>query len=409
METKAGFADKYFLKEVDLSGEKPIKQTKIEFKSNLSIIIGRNGVGKTKFLEFLDKVINNNLKDINQCKATLEFKKGKNITIEVEKKLPENVLQEQQFVSDIDTCFSIKVGRSETKNIGNDKMLLLGFFKDENCVASATIVQHGIPQLYSFISKPFTFEISKYELPPFNLSKFVSSQPYLVSCLFLKFLWRNRKQYTATSDIDFSEEFLKSQLEESVFSQLNQLRPYLQDLSPVQDLRLKEPFTIYKDVTSKSFSIINLFLEFKVNEEWLPFASLSDGTKRLFYIISEVALSDIFFFRSDWYGRAETGYSRIILIEEPELGIHPHQLRKLMLFLKEQSKTKQIIITTHSPEVLDILEPDELDSIILSYYDKEKGTLLRHLTDKEKEKAQAYIQEEFLSDYWMHSNLEPAN
>ena len=128
----------------------------------------------------------------------------------------------------------------------------------------------------------------------------------------------------------------------------------------------------------------------------------------MFYIISEVVSEDYFFFRYSNFGEANSN-SRIILIEEPELGIHPHQLHKLMLFLKEQSRTKQIIITTHSPEVLNILDGDELDSIILSYSDKEKGTLMRHMADKEKTKAKAYIKEDFLSDYWMHSNLEPAN
>ena len=78
-----------------------------------------------------------------------------------------------------------------------------------------------------------------------------------------------------------------------------------------------------------------------------------------------------------------------------------------MDFLKEQSKTKQIIITTHSPEVLSILGNDELDRIIVTRYDAEKGTQMHHLSPKQIRKGQIYIEEVGnLSSFWVHSNLE---
>ena len=85
-------------------------------------------------------------------------------------------------------------------------------------------------------------------------------------------------------------------------------------------------------------------------------------------------------------------------------------MHKLLQFIREQSREKQIILTTHSPQVLDILEPDELDRIIICSYDKEKGTQLNHLTQKQMDKAAKYMKEEaFLSDYWRFSDLEPAS
>jgi predicted ATP-dependent endonuclease of OLD family len=77
-----------------------------------------------------------------------------------------------------------------------------------------------------------------------------------------------------------------------------------------------------------------------------------------------------------------------------------------MLFLKEQSRHKQIIITTHSPQVLDILNKDELGNIIIASYEKGEGTKLRHLDEKEIAKAQQYMEEDYLSDYWRFSDLE---
>jgi predicted ATPase len=158
--------------------------------------------------------------------------------------------------------------------------------------------------------------------------------------------------------------------------------------SPVQDIRFNKTVNIY--LQEKHILIDNIRLEFKINGIWLPWSQLSDGTKRLFYII------------------AETTYSNgLILIEEPELGIHPHQFNLLMNFLKEQSETKQILISTHSPKALDHLSEDELDSILIASYNLKKGTQIRHLTTDEIKKAKKYMNEVgFFSDYWMFSDLE---
>ncbi len=98
----------------------------------------------------------------------------------------------------------------------------------------------------------------------------------------------------------------------------------------------------------------------------------------------------------------------LVMLEEPEVGIHPDQLYKLMDFLKEQSKYKQIIITTHSPDALNILTTNELHKIIVTRFDPEKGTLMHHLSPRKIKKARLYMSTEGLAlkDFWVHSNLE---
>ncbi|HRG89368.1 MAG TPA: AAA family ATPase, partial [Chitinophagales bacterium] len=97
----------------------------------------------------------------------------------------------------------------------------------------------------------------------------------------------------------------------------------------------------------------------------------------------------------------------LILVEEPELGIHPHQFHLVMQFLKEQAETKQIIISTHSPQALNYLNEDELSNILITKYDAKKGTQVKHLTKPQINKAKKYMKEVgFLSDYWMMSDLE---
>ena len=180
---------------------------------------------------------------------------------------------------------------------------------------------------------------------------------------------------------------------------MNELRYLLREYSPIFDLRINDSFNIDIDFESHKIVLRNFFLEFFVDNKWFTFDELSDGTKRLFYIISEIFISEINVYYS------EVNLLNIIFIEEPELGIHPHQLYQLMRFLKEKSRNNQIIITTHSPLSLDILEKNELDSIIIA--SKSNGqTKLKKLSKAKLEKAKLYMDDLNLSDFWLNSNLE---
>lgn len=98
---------------------------------------------------------------------------------------------------------------------------------------------------------------------------------------------------------------------------------------------------------------------------------------------------------------------RIILLEEPELGIHPHQLHKLLNLIREVSREHQVILTTHAPQVLDMLGKKELDRISVCEVTTKKGTQFRKLSRTKQAQARIYMQETgFLSDYWRYSYLE---
>jgi predicted ATPase len=50
----------------------------------------------------------------------------------------------------------------------------------------------------------------------------------------------------------------------------------------------------------------------------------------------------------------------LITIEEPELAVHPGALQTLYEVIKEASERIQIIITTHSPDLIALADPDDL-------------------------------------------------
>jgi predicted ATP-dependent endonuclease of OLD family len=157
---------------------------------------------------------------------------------------------------------------------------------------------------------------------------------------------------------------------------------------PINKIKISEGVRVGE--SEKKITIDFYHLEFFVNGKWLLWNELSDGTRRLFYIVSEILSSP--------FG--------IFLIDEPELGLHPQQLISLMQFLKEQSKTKQIILTTHSPQILDILEINEFDRLIVSRYGK-NGTELVRISEQEQENFKDALEKGLdFSDYWLEFGIE---
>ncbi|MFO0838837.1 MAG: AAA family ATPase [Phycisphaerae bacterium] len=54
---------------------------------------------------------------------------------------------------------------------------------------------------------------------------------------------------------------------------------------------------------------------------------------------------------------------RMILVEEPENGVHPSRLREVITILRElveESKQTQVVMTTHSPYLVDLFKPEEV-------------------------------------------------
>jgi predicted ATPase len=67
----------------------------------------------------------------------------------------------------------------------------------------------------------------------------------------------------------------------------------------------------------------------------------------------------------------------MILIEEPENGLHPARIREVMKVLREVSQRTQIILATHSPLVINELKPDEVTIVTRT---PERGTICTPMT-----------------------------
>jgi predicted ATPase len=397
-------ASEIYIQKAVLEGYRTIKRLEVEFLPGLNVIVGKNGTGKTNLMEYLHQALSfgNRRYSLNG-----EVVIAKNISQEP----PLSINYKTHFrTHSADTIedFSLEYESSMKIAIGeevfddNSKNRLTKFLTSREYIFNSALISHGIPSQFYFFSEPFNYSTSTEDRSKLASHIFSPEVPLFLKIILAKFMFFPVGEEDKGPEIKEAE--VKYFIEEA-FSTLEKLKEPLKAFSIIDDIKLSDKYNIYLDVNRKVYTIQNLLLEFKVNDQWLPFNSLSDGTKRLIYIINEVLNEEnyYFFFNSI---TLTSSNNRIILLEEPELGLHPHLLSQLMNFLREQAKHKQIIISTHSPIVLDSVAPDELDRIQIAELTPE-GTQLRRLTLEQQAKARVYAQETgLLSDYWRFSDLE---
>ncbi|HMD96165.1 MAG TPA: AAA family ATPase [Terriglobia bacterium] len=106
---------------------------------------------------------------------------------------------------------------------------------------------------------------------------------------------------------------------------------------------------------------------------------LSDGTLKLLCLVAILKSPDP---------------PPLICIDEPELGLHPDWIKMVAELLQDAADRTQVIVATHSPHIVEGLEPDQ---IIVT--EKENGeTRLERLSTKDLEK---WLKDFNLADLWL--------
>lgn len=389
-----------YLKSILIENYKSIQKAEVKLKFGLNIIIGNNSSGKTNFMSCLNEILN--FSDIPSDtfskiqligrEEEIDISSSPNLAQYTDSKKPDEIAFDENHIE-----YTVSINNKRIKLDDNNVNEALW---DNNYFLSSNLIEHGHPyNLMEFVTIPFSAMIV-------NNGKF-SNELYRRSNSFTSYLGRyffrlfrnfaSKQQGRIESELTVhSIRNILINNSERYFTTLNSI---IFKYSPIRSIRVNEDFNLIEDKNSNRITLTNYLLEFNINNNWIPFGLLSDGTKRLFYLLSELVGA----------GEPDLDDNETIiveLLEEPELGIHPHQLHKLMLFIKEQSKSKQILITTHSPQVLDLLDNDELERIIVCYFDEFQGTKFRHLSNAQIDKAKLFMENGFLSDYWRFSNLE---
>jgi predicted ATPase len=92
---------------------------------------------------------------------------------------------------------------------------------------------------------------------------------------------------------------------------------------------------------------IQLEWRHKKSDQYFGASSLSDGTLRF------IALATLFL-------QPESYRPSVILMDEPELGLHPYAIEMLAALIRQASVTTQVIVSTQSSLLLDHFEPQDV-------------------------------------------------
>lgn len=87
----------------------------------------------------------------------------------------------------------------------------------------------------------------------------------------------------------------------------------------------------------------------------------------------------------------------ILLVEEPENGLHPARIAEVVSVLREISKTTQVVMATHSPLVINELQPDEVTLVTRTPEEGTKFTPIKDTHNFEKRSSVYALGELWLS------------
>jgi len=112
---------------------------------------------------------------------------------------------------------------------------------------------------------------------------------------------------------------------------------------------------------------------------------LSDGTLRFLFLLTILL---------------DPSPPRLIVIEEPELGLHPDVIPKIAELLVDASKRTQLIVTTHSRMLIDALG-DEPESVVVC--EKHDGQTTMERLDGER--MEQWLKKYSLGDLWSKGEI----
>jgi len=123
-------------------------------------------------------------------------------------------------------------------------------------------------------------------------------------------------------------------------SQYGLIRSVIQRVAPFFDDFKLEPLLLNPDT-------IQLEWRHRNSDQYFGASSLSDGTLRF------IALATLFL-------QPLESRPSVILVDEPELGLHPAAIEMLASLIKQASVETQVIVSTQSSLLLDHFEPEDV-------------------------------------------------
>lgn len=309
---------------LSITGFKSIESCDIEMK-NLNVLIGANGSGKSNFIgffkfvhELLDENLQNYVSKSGGPDSILYF--GRKSTENLEAKL---------FFGNNGYNFSLEATQDNRMMFTNEN--LWWNMRGDWHVASG----HFESQVHNYSTKTRIYNYTIPTIKNWRIYHFHDTSDTAVV-----------KQRSMINDNMYLRPDARN-LAAFLFLLKKQYPKHLKRIE--QTIRLVAPFFGEFLLRPNPLNPEQIELEWFEKDYDIPFKAhqLSDGTLR-FICLSTVLL------QPDNY-QPET-----ILIDEPELGLHPYAITILASLIKSASKNKQLIISTQSVDLVSEFTPENL-------------------------------------------------
>ncbi|MGD9678862.1 MAG: AAA family ATPase [Vulcanibacillus sp.] len=351
------------VKKIKVEGFKSIKSLELDL-TDLNVLIGANGAGKSNFInifEFMRKIVESELQTYIAQKGSLNniFYKGikKTSKIYINFSADRNgyeiellPTEENKLIFSKEICsYETDYGKDYHEDYGK------GHFETNAIgISESRVVRYTFAKILK--------EMNVYHFHDTSNTSPIKQKHNIDDNRGLKSDGSNIAPYLYLLKENFPNDYDK------IFKTIKSIAPF------IQEFRL-EPDNINKSFIQLEWKETNSDYYFNAN-------SFSDGTLRFICLATLLIKPDI------------GDIKRTIIIDEPELGLHPNALGLLGSLIKSVSKINQIIISTQS---VTLLNQFSYEDIIVVEHDKENGTLLKRL---EKEEVEKWIEDYSIGDLW---------
>jgi predicted ATPase len=354
----------YMISHIEIEGFKSIKKLSLELRP-INILIGGNGVGKSNFVSFF-KLINALFNQRLQHYVAEE--KVDNI-LYFGRKRTEELFGKLIFDDgvQIESFFDFKLGQTNDESlyvksirINDSNRIYTGFGKKE--ISELRSANNYILSSYlSFLQVSHFHDTSP--------SSFLKKSSDIEDNLYFKQDGRNLPAFLY---------FLKVKhlkIYERIVKMVQSVAPYI-DSFILEPSRLNEREIALRWVDSGDL------------ESSFSAYQLSDGTLRF------IALTTLLM---------QPEPPSVIIIDEPELGLHPFAIGKLAGMIRGVADKAQVIVATQSPGLLSHFQPEDI--IVTDRSEEEKQTVFNRLNSDD---LAAWLNDYSLGELWERNILNAA-
>lgn len=359
------------LNSITVQGYKSIKKIDNFHLNSLNILIGANGAGKSNFVgifDFIHKIVSQELK------KTVLIAGGADTYLHYGRRKTEKIELVLEFATNGDASNSYEIILTPAQNrliIEHEKVsfhdkrkydkpyeVKIGELLEESVLKASTLKAQDTQQKVAYYVLK---AISSWRVYHFHDTSIDSKMKQLCPIGDNDFL---REDASNLAAILFLLKKKHKKDYDNIVEVIREVAPFF------NDFKLRP----WLDCPDK----IKLEWEEKGSDAYFDAYSLSDGTLRficLAVLLLQPKLPDT------------------ILLDEPEIGLHPYAINKLAGLLKSSSHRTQIIVSTQSVALVNQFIPEDI--IIV---DREKGkTIFRRLS---KEAILSWVDEYGLGDLW---------